>query len=265
MRLNTITYFWHVFKPIKILFISIWNVWFYILSFVGIVICLPFFLVLSIKESYYPYFYWFARNIWSNIIMYGMGFYPKLKMKEPLIKGKSYMLVANHKSMIDIMLMLSIAKYPVVFVGKKELEKIPIFGYLYRRVAILVDRSSPESRKRVYEKSKKRLDKGLSVCIFPEGGVPEPSIILDQFKNGAFSLAVEFQIPIVPMTFLDCEKKFPYFFAYNHFVGSPGALRANVHNFIETKGFTKKDVPALKQKVFDIIYNDLKADINQKS
>ena len=116
--------------------------------------------------------------------------------------------------MIDIMLMLSIAKYPVVFVGKKELEKIPIFGYLYRRVAILVDRSSPESRKRVYEKSKKRLDKGLSVCIFPEGGVPEPSIILDQFKNGAFSLAVEFQIPIVPMTFLDCEKKFPYFFAY---------------------------------------------------
>ena len=49
-------------------------------------------------------------------------------MKEPLIKGKSYMLVANHKSMIDIMLMLSIAKYPVVFVGKKELEKIPILG-----------------------------------------------------------------------------------------------------------------------------------------
>ena len=70
-----------------------------------------------------------------------MGFYPKLKMKEPLIKGKSYMLVANHKSMIDIMLMLSVAKYPTVFVGKKELEKIPIFGYLYRRVAILVDLS----------------------------------------------------------------------------------------------------------------------------
>ena len=144
-------------------------------------------------------------------------------------------------------------------------EKIPIFGYLYRRVAILVDRSSPESRKRVYEKSKKRLDKGLSVCIFPEGGVPDPSIILDQFKNGAFSLAVEFQIPIVPMTFLDCEKKCPYFVAYNHYVGSPGSLRANVHNFIETKGLTKKDVPALKQKVFDIIYNDLKADINQTS
>ncbi len=197
--------------------------------------------------------------------MYGMGFYPKLKMKEPLVKGKSYMLVANHKSMIDIMLMLSIAKYPVVFVGKKELEKIPIFGYLYSRVAILVDRSSPESRKKVYKKSKKRLDKGLSVCIFPEGGVPKPSIILDQFKNGAFSLAVEFQIPIVPMTFLDCEKKFPYFFAYNHFAGGPGALRANVHKFIETKGLTKKDVPDLKQKVFDIIFNDLKTDINQKS
>ena len=99
------------------------------------------------------------HNVWYGVLS-------KVKNEEPLIKGKSYMLVANHKSMIDIMLMLSVAKYPVVFVGKKELEKIPIFGYLYRRVAILVDRSSPESRKRVYEKSKKRLDKGLSSLYF---------------------------------------------------------------------------------------------------
>ena len=74
--------------------------------------------------------------------MYGMGFYPEIKFKEPIQKGKSYMLVANHKSMIDIMLMLSISKDPIVFVGKKELEKIPLFGYFYRRVCILVDRSS---------------------------------------------------------------------------------------------------------------------------
>ena len=81
-----------------------------------------------------------------------MGFYPKIKFKEPIIKGKSYMLVANHKSMIDIMLMLSLSKYPIVFVGKKELEKIPLFGYFYRRVCILVDRSNAESRKKVYSK-----------------------------------------------------------------------------------------------------------------
>ena len=250
-------------KAIKVFLIAIWNVWFYILGFIGIVISLPFLFIFSIKESYYPYFYWVARNIWSNIIMYGMGFYPEIKFKQNIKKGKSYMLVSNHKSMIDIMLMLSLSKEPIVFVGKKELEKIPLFGYFYRRVCILVDRSSPESRKEVYSKAIKRLDTGISICIFPEGGVPDPSVILDKFKNGAFSLAIQFQIPIVPITFLDCEKKFPYFFAYNHFYGSPGKLRANVHEFIETKGLNQEDKEFLKDKIYDILHKDLLSNSSQ--
>ena len=250
-------------KAIKVFFIAVWNVWFYVLGFIGIVITLPFLIIFSIKESFYPYFYWVARNIWSNIIMYGMGFYPEIKFKQHIKKGKSYMLVSNHKSMIDIMLMLSLSKDPIVFVGKKELEKIPLFGYFYRRVCILVDRSSPESRKKVYTKAIKRLDTGISVCIFPEGGVPDPSVILDKFKNGAFSLAIQFQIPIVPITFLDCEKKFPYFFAYNHFYGSPGKLRANVHEFIETKGLNQENREFLKEKVYDIMHKDLLSNSSQ--
>ena len=250
-------------KGIKVFLIAVWNVWFYILGFIGIVISLPFLLIFSIKESYYPYFYWVARNIWSNIIMYGMGFYPEINFKQHIIKDKSYMLVSNHKSMIDIMLMLYLSKDPIVFVGKKELEKIPLFGYFYRRVCILVDRSSPESRKEVYTKAIKRLDTGTSVCIFPEGGVPDPSVILDKFKNGAFSLAIQFQIPIVPITFLDCEKKFPYFFAYNHFYGSPGKLRANVHEFIETKGLNQENKEFLKEKVYDIMHKDLLSNSSQ--
>tara|TARA_B100001248_G_scaffold53293_1_gene34900 strand:+ start:1639 stop:2400 length:762 start_codon:yes stop_codon:yes gene_type:complete len=252
-----------VIKAIKVFFIAVWNVWFYVLGFIGIVITLPFLIIFSIKESFYPYFYWVARNIWSNIIMYGMGFYPEIKFKQHIKKGKSYMLVSNHKSMIDIMLMLSLSKDPIVFVGKKELEKIPLFGYFYRRVCILVDRSSPESRKEVYTKAIKRLDTGISVCIFPEGGVPDPSVILDKFKNGAFSLAIQFQIPIVPITFLDCEKKFPYFFAYNHFYGSPGKLRANVHEFIETKGLNQENKEFLKEKVYDILHKDLLSNSSQ--
>lgn len=250
-------------KAIKVFFIAVWNVWFYVLGFIGIVITLPFLIIFSIKESFYPYFYWVARNIWSNIIMYGMGFYPEIKFKQHIKKGKSYMLVSNHKSMIDIMLMLSLSKDPIVFVGKKELEKIPLFGYFYRRVCILVDRSSPESRKEVYTKAIKRLETGISVCIFPEGGVPDPSVILDKFKNGAFSLAIQFQIPIVPITFLDCEKKFPYFFAYNHFYGSPGKLRANVHEFIETKGLNQENKEFLKEKVYDILHKDLLSNSSQ--
>ena len=136
-----------MFKIIKICLLGIWNVWFYVLAFIGIVISFPFLILFSLKESWYPYFFWVAKNIWSNTVMYGMGFYPSIKWKEKFEKGKSYMLVSNHKSMIDIMLMLSACDHPVVFVGKKELDRIPIFGYFYSKVCILVDRDDPQSRK----------------------------------------------------------------------------------------------------------------------
>ena len=65
------------------------------------------------------------------------------------------------------------------------------------------------------------------------------------------------------MSFYDCEDKFPYFFAYNYFVGSPGRLRAQVHDFIETKGMTQDDKFTLKQKVFKLMKNDLEKVISQ--
>jgi 1-acyl-sn-glycerol-3-phosphate acyltransferase len=157
--------------------------------------------------------------------------------------------------MIDIMLMLSIVENPFVFVGKKELAKIPLFGFFYKRTCILVDRSSPKSRMEVFERAQKRLKQGMSICIFPEGGVPDESIVLDEFKDGAFRLAIEHEIPVVPMTFYDNKKRFSYTF----FSGSPGQLRAKVHHFIETKG--KSEIKkTLKTEVRTLILNELQND-----
>ena len=114
------------------------------------------------------------------------------------------MFVANHTSMTDIMLMLAVNKKPFVFVGKVELAKIPLFGYFYKRTCILVDRANSKSRMAVFERAQKRLNSGLSICIFPEGGVPDDeSIVLDEFKDGAFRIAIEHQLPIVPIVFFD--------------------------------------------------------------
>jgi 1-acyl-sn-glycerol-3-phosphate acyltransferase len=186
-----------------------------------------------------------------------MGLFPKIEYKEPLKKGESYMLVANHKSMIDVMLMLKVCKYPFMFVGKKELLKLPVFGFLYKRVAIMVNRDSAGSRKAVYGHAERRLKQGLGICIFPEGGVFGPEVKLAPFKNGAFRFSTDFQMPIVPMSFLDCEKRYPYHFSYNHFVGGPGILRVRVHNHISTKGKGLEDMDALKKQVYDLLYNDL--------
>ena len=183
-----------------------------------------------------------------------MGFYTKIDREQDFEKNKSYMLVANHTSMTDIMLMLYVSKNPFVFVGKKELAKIPLFGFFYKRTCILVDRNSSKSRFEVFERAQKRLNQGLSICIFPEGLVPDDeSVILGEFKDGAFRLAIEHQIPIVPMTFPDNKKRF----SYTVFSGSPGLMRVKVHPFVETKGKTLEDRKAIKDEVSELIYKQL--------
>lgn len=241
-------------KFFKYIFWTCYRIWFYILVGVPIIIMFPVLLISTLKESWYPYFFRLAR-IWAKIILFGMGFHTKVTYEQKPEKGKSYMFIANHTSMTDIMLMLKAVKNPFVFVGKKELAKIPIFGFFYKRTCILVDRSSPKSRKEVFDRAQKRLQSGLSICIFPEGGVPSEDVFLDEFKNGAFRLAIAHQIPIVPMTFPDNKKRFPYRFSG----GSLGKMRATIHPFIVTKGSDLADRETIKKQARETIYNGLKA------
>ncbi len=240
-------------KLIKYPLLLLWRVWFYILVAITIIIALPVLLLVIFNESFYKFFYKIAR-LWGKTILIGMGFSTKILSEQTILHEKSYMFIANHTSMIDIMLMLSVVKNPCVFVGKEELTKIPIFGYIFKKTSITVNRSCFQSRKEVYNKAQKKLNNGLSVCIFPEGLVPaDESVVLSKFKNGAFNLAIEHQIPIVPMTFYDCKKRFSYTF----FSGGPGILRVKIHNFIETKNCTLNDRETIKNKAYNLIYNEL--------
>ncbi|TBW27780.1 1-acyl-sn-glycerol-3-phosphate acyltransferase [Gramella sp. KN1008] len=233
--------------------ILLWRIWFYILMVIPIVIMLPFLLVFTSAERFYPQFFICAR-LWAKIIIHGMGFSVKVNADEFPDKHKSYMLVANHTSMLDIMLMLYVIKQPFVFIGKKELSKIPVFGFFYRRTCILVDRNNQRSKKDAFDEAQRRLKQENSVCIFPEGGVPDDeSIVLDEFKDGAFRLAIEHQIPIVPLTFHDTKKRFSYTF----FSGGPGKLRVKIHNFVCTGGLKLQDRRPLKEKVRQVILKEL--------
>lgn len=243
-------------KWIKIPFLFLWRIWFYILLFCTIILMVPFLLVLTAKESYYPTF-WKLVRAWSFLLIYGMGFRLKKQVDQELDRNQSYMFCPNHASLMDPFVLIALSKNPIVFVGKKELVKIPIFGFFYKRVVIMVDRSSPKSRKRVYQMAKKKLQGGTSIGIFPEGLVPEDEVILAPFKKGAFSLAMEFEIPIVPQTYYDCKR----LFSWNFFKGGMGTFRIRQHAFIETKGLkTKEDMIQLKDKTFETIYNELSSD-----
>lgn len=240
-------------KFLKYPFWIIYRIWFYILVTLIIAILFPLLVISILKEKWYPMFFALAR-IWAYIILIGMGFRWKIDYEEVPEKNKSYMFIANHTSMADIMLMLITAKNPFVFVGKAELAKIPLFGFFYKRTCIMVDRTSEKSRKGVFLRAQRRLKQGISICIFPEGGVPDDmSMVLDDFKDGAFRLAINHQIPIVPITFADNKKRFSYVF----FSGSPGKMRAKVHKFISTEGLTIADTKTLNSKARDIILNQL--------
>ncbi|PNQ74735.1 1-acyl-sn-glycerol-3-phosphate acyltransferase [Hanstruepera neustonica] len=236
----------------KYLFWILYRIWFYILVALPIIILFPLLFISILKESWYPFFFKLAR-FWAYFILIGMGFKISIKQEQKTQKNASYMFVANHTSMADIMLMLVVTKNPFVFVGKKELAKIPLFGFFYKRTCILVDRSSEKSRKAVFLRAQRRLKQGLSICIFPEGGVPDESIILDDFKDGAFRLAINHQIPIAPFIFLDNKQRFSYTF----FSGGPGKMRVIGKEFIETKGFKIEDTKKLNSQVRTIILNTL--------
>lgn len=238
---------------LKTVLVFLWRIWFYVLMAIPILLLFPFLLLATSREKWYPYFFMIAR-FWAAFILFGMGFIPKIKRQQRLEKGKSYMLVANHTSMTDIMLMLVTIKSPFVFVGKRELAKIPLFGYFYKRTCILVDRNNQRSRQEVFARAQKRLNNGTSICIFPEGGVPEDkSVILDSFKDGAFRLAIDHQIPIVPITFYDNKKRFSYAFLS----GSPGKMRVKILPFIPTAGKTQADKKELREETRSIILREL--------
>jgi 1-acyl-sn-glycerol-3-phosphate acyltransferase len=245
---------------IKYIFWTVWRIWFYILILLPILVFAPLLILLLLKDNWYPYFFKIAR-IWAKIILVGMGFYSKVEQLEQFEKNKSYMLVSNHTSMTDVMLMLAIVpNNPFVFVGKAELAKFPVFGYFYKRCCILVDRASSKSRFAVFAQAENKIKQGLSICIFPEGGVPDDeSIVLDAFKDGAFRLAIEHQIPIVPMTFFDNKERFSFTF----FSGSIGKMRVKIHPFIPTQGLTIEDKNQIKNKVYKLLLNDLESDIKK--
>ena len=121
----------------------------------------------------------------------------------------AYIYVCNHSSYLDpIAVVLAI---PGSFkpLGKIEMVKVPVFGLIYRKVVVLIDRASKESRARSVEELKAGLAKGQSILVFPEGTMNHSNKALTDFYDGAFRLAIETGTPIVPMVIVNPRNLFP--------------------------------------------------------
>ena len=182
------------------------------------------------------------------------GVFWTVEFEEKLDPKTRYIFCPNHASTLDIPLVTAAIPLPLLFMGKKELVSIPLFGYFYRKNSIIVDRSKIRDSYAAFIKAGEKLDSGLNVCIFPEGGIPPAKIFLKKFKNGPFKLAVEKDIYIVPVTIADNKKNFPQ----EYYKGYPGIVRIKVHKPIKVNTEDKNAIESLNTSVYNTIFEQLK-------
>ena len=242
-------------KGLKKILIVFWKIWFlFLTSFLVITIGVFWTLPLALSPKTFPLAYKGIR-LWAILIFYGSGFSLDLKKNFTLNNQQSYIFISNHSSILDIMLMAVLHKnHPIVFVGKDELAKLPIFGPIYRRICITVDRSNTKSRTRVFKLAKEKIIEGNSIVIFPEGGIPnDENIILDNFLDGAFLIAISTQIPIVVYSIKGPKQMFPWSWTK----GYPGKVEVNLLDIIPTENLSLREKSQVKSLCYQLMYEDL--------
>ncbi len=187
---------------------------------------------------------------WGDAWFLLIGIWHRNLYEAPHNKNTHYIFVANHISYLDAPVIVKTMRQPIRVLGKIEMSKIPIFGFIYRNAIVTVDRSSAENRARSVRILKSVVNKGISIFIFPEGTFNETHRPLKDFYDGAFRIAIESQIPIKPVLFLDAYDRMHY---QSLLSLTPGRSRSVFLDEVPVEGLTGKDVEALKEKVFRLM------------
>ncbi|NJL12563.1 MAG: 1-acyl-sn-glycerol-3-phosphate acyltransferase [Microscillaceae bacterium] len=163
---------------------------------------LPFFHFFADRPGGHPYAAALNRA-WARGFFW-LAFLPyRIEWRFKPRPGALYIYCANHTSWLDIVAMGLVVKGDHVFVGKESLAKIPLFGPMFAKLHILVNRESRTSSFRALVQSMQAIDQNQSVVIFPEGGIRTPNPPrLAEFKDGPFRIAIEKQVPILPVVML---------------------------------------------------------------
>lgn len=197
---------------------------------------------------------WYLIKTWSYIWFFLIGIRPKISYAAPISKHQNYIVVANHASYMDTPLIFRTLPFMVRPLAKAELARIPLFGFLYKQMAVLVDRSSSGSKRKSVQHLRRTLQREGSIFIFPEGTFNESDAPLKSFYDGAFRLALVTQTPILPVLFPDAVNRWHY---SGFWQWSPGLSRTVFLPAISPEGFAKNDIEGFKKKVFDTMWGHL--------
>lgn len=228
-----------------------WCVFWFLLVFL---LLFPFFALFIQKKSWHRYGH-FLNKIWG-VVVFTCTFMPtKVEMRFKRDKKRAYIYCPNHTSYLDIPSLAYGLPGHFSFVGKASLTKVPLFGYMFKGLYIPVERESKISKYKTMVKCSEAIENNISVALFPEGTIPRhdnPKLI--PFKDGAFRIAIEKQVPIVPVTLPYNWKILPddgKWLIHRHL------MKLIIHEPIETHGMTLEDVDKLKEKTYQVIHEEL--------
>lgn len=239
-----------LFAPLRLLY----KLWFGIVFWASLLLLyVPFKLFLWKERGYRAAFR--LKRFWGWSLQW-IGLFPQRVEWRGRLPEPPYIVVSNHSSYIDIVQMFNLIPDYFLMMGKYELQRWPLFRIFFKGMDIAVNRGSHTEAAKAFRRAAAALDGGACVVLFPEGTIPHTVPRMKPFKDGAFRLAVDKQVPIVPVTFTNHWRLFgdPEDLLSR---GHPGVTRAVVHPPVFTAGLTDADVVALRHRVFDLIEGPL--------
>lgn len=236
-------------KVLKNILGAIWAVW-VILIFVGtmLIVVVPICLTYLIPEPAGVRIFAFISRMWMIVFLNLAGCPFRFYGKENFKKGQNYVVVANHSSLMDVPLLTPFLPGGNKTIAKRSMAKTPLFGWIYTRGSVLVDRDSDASRRHSYEAMKQVLKTGLHMVLYPEGTRNRTGQPLKSFYDGAFRLAVDAQKDVIPVCLFGTAKVLP---PHKKFYFRPAFLRIYILPAIPIQGHT---ATSLKQASFDAMW-----------
>jgi len=233
----------------------LWAWWYFFVFTLIFLILYPAFAILLSKERWWKYANR-LRIMWGYMLFFFTGIIPRITYQSKLSRHGAYIFCSNHFSYFDIPMSAMAAKRNWRYMAKEELDSIPILNIFFRTIDIPVNRENARESFKSVQEASESLKKGMNIVVYPEGRIgPNPPEMV-RFKNGPFKMAIEQQVPIVPVTMADNWKIL--FVDGWRIYGRPGLVRVFVHSPIETTGMTLDNVDELKEQVFQVIDHQLR-------
>jgi 1-acyl-sn-glycerol-3-phosphate acyltransferase len=231
----------------------LYSVWVGVIFTSSMIVLLPFIVLpITISQRWGGLSFLMLRT-WALFFSIFNRIQYKVNGKTHIQKGEAYIYTCNHSSLLDSPAIPISIPGVVKILAKKELVKVPVLGWIIKAVVVQVDRSNNESRRKSIDMLKKEIANGTSIFIFPEGTMNRTGKVLNEFYDGAFRIAIETETPILPMSLINSGN----LMKPGKLLVKPGTITVEFAEPIETKGLTKEDIPALKQKVFSIMEKNI--------